>query len=180
MQSTSTVDNTMAHTAYIVDCVRTPGGRRNGTLRDWHPADLGAVVVNSIIDRNQIDGSVIDDVIFGCVSQVGAQVANVARNIVLSSKLPESVPGTSVDRQCGSSQQALHFAAQAVMSGTMDVVVAGGRFNFCKSRQIRVHVHIAKCSQKFVFVIASFYPFKFILNNIIIYFGLIQYDDGRC
>lgn len=89
-------------------------------------ADLGAVAINALLDRTTIDPSQVDDVVFGCVSQVGSQSGNVARNIVLSSKLPESVPGTTVDRQCGSSQQALHFAAQAVMSGVQDCVIAGG------------------------------------------------------
>lgn len=116
----------MPHTAYIVDAVRTPGGKRGGLLSKWHPADLGAVVVNALIDRNNVRPELVEDVIFGCVSQIGAQAGNVARNVVLSSKLPESVPGTTVDRQCGSSQQALHFAAQAVMSGTQDIVIAGG------------------------------------------------------
>jgi len=116
----------MASTAYIVEAVRTAGGRRNGRLSKWHPADLGAEVVNAILERTGIDGAQVDDVIFGCVSQVGAQAGNVARSVVLSSKLPLSVPGTTVDRQCGSSQQAVHFAAQAVMSGTQDVVIAGG------------------------------------------------------
>jgi len=116
----------MPHTAYIVDCVRTPGGKKNGSLREWHPADLGATVINALLDRTGIDGSLVEDVVFGCVSQVGSQSSNVGRNAVLSSKLPETVPATTVDRQCGSSQQALHFAAQAVMSGTQDVVIAGG------------------------------------------------------
>jgi len=112
--------------AYIVGAVRTAGGRRNGKLKDWHPADLGALVLDELVARTGVDPAAIEDVIFGCVDQVGAQAANVARGAVLSSKLPESVPGTTVDRQCGSSQQALHFAAQAVMSGVHDVVVAGG------------------------------------------------------
>jgi len=116
----------MPHTAYIVDCVRTAGGKRGGALSKFHPADLGGVVVDALVDRNKINPEYIDDVIFGCVSQVGSQSGNLGRNVVLSSKLPESVPGTTVDRQCGSSQQALHFAAQAVMSGTQDVVIAGG------------------------------------------------------
>jgi len=116
----------MIRTAYIVDVVRTPGGRRNGTLSQWHPADLGAQVINALIERNKLDGKLVDDVIFGCVSQVGAQAANVARGAVLASNLPISVPATTVDRQCGSSQQAIHFAAQAVMSGTQDIVIAGG------------------------------------------------------
>jgi len=112
--------------AYIVDCCRTPAGKKNGWLSKWHPADLGAEVVNALIDRTGIPPEAVDDCIFGCVSQIGSQAGNVGRNIVLSSKLPLTVPGTTVDRQCGSSQQALHFAAQAVMSGTQDVVIAGG------------------------------------------------------
>lgn len=116
----------MPYTAYIVDCVRTAGGKKNGALSKWHPADLGAQVINALLERNKIDGVLIDDVVFGCVSQIGAQSGNLARNAILASKLPESVPGTTVDRQCGSSQQALHFAAQAVMSGTQDIVIAGG------------------------------------------------------
>lgn len=112
--------------AYIVAAVRTAGGRRGGRLKDVHPADLGGQVINALLDRTGVDPDQIEDVIFGCVSQAGEQSSNVARNVVLSSRLPESVPATSVDRQCGSSQQALHFAAQAVMSGTMDVVIAGG------------------------------------------------------
>jgi acetyl-CoA acetyltransferase family protein len=112
--------------AYIVGAVRTAGGRRNGKLKDWHPIDLGALVLDEIVARTGADPAVIEDVIFGCVDQVGAQSANIARNAILASSLPESVPGTTVDRQCGSSQQALHFAAQAVMSGVHDVVVAGG------------------------------------------------------
>ncbi|HKT71321.1 MAG TPA: acetyl-CoA C-acetyltransferase [Steroidobacteraceae bacterium] len=112
--------------AYIVAAGRTAGGRRGGRLSGWHPVDLGARVVRALIDRAQVDPALIDDVIVGCVSQVAEQSTNVGRNIVLAAGLPESVPGTSVDRQCGSSQQALHFAAQAVMSGAMDVVIAGG------------------------------------------------------
>jgi acetyl-CoA C-acetyltransferase len=112
--------------AYIVSAVRTAGGRRGGRLKDWHPADLGAAVIDAILDRTGADPALVEDVIFGCVSQAGEQSTNVARNAVLSSRLPEEVPATSIDRQCGSSQQALHFAAQAVMSGSMDVVIAGG------------------------------------------------------
>jgi acetyl-CoA C-acetyltransferase len=112
--------------AYIVAATRTAGGRKGGRLRGWHPADLGAVVLNELIDRTGIDPAVVEDVVMGCVMQVGEQATNVGRGAVLASKLPESVPATSVDRQCGSSQQALHFAAQAVMSGTMDVVIAAG------------------------------------------------------
>jgi acetyl-CoA C-acetyltransferase len=112
--------------AYIVAAVRTAGGRRNGKLSGWHPVDLAAQVIDALLDRAQCDPALVDDVIMGCVSQVGEQSTNVARNAVLASRLPESVPGTSLDRQCGSSQQALHFAAQAVMSGTQDVVIAAG------------------------------------------------------
>ena len=112
--------------AYIVAATRTAGGRKGGRLREWHPADLGAVVLNDLVDRTGVDPAVIEDVVMGCVMQVGEQSTNIGRNAVLASKLPESVPATSVDRQCGSSQQALQFAAQAVMSGTMDVVIASG------------------------------------------------------
>src|SRR5215831_14468055 len=112
--------------AYIIAAARTAGGRKAGKLSSWHPADLAAKVLDALLDRAQADPALIEDVIMGCVSQVGEQAANVARNAVLSSRLPESVPATSVDRQCGSSQQALHFAAQAVMSGAMDIVIAAG------------------------------------------------------
>ena len=116
----------MAEKAYIVSAVRTPGGKKNGSFSDWHPADMGAAVLDELVKQTGVDPKDIDDVIFGCVDQVGAQAGNLARNAVLASSLPESVPGTTVDRQCGSSQQALHFAAQAVMSGTQDIVIAGG------------------------------------------------------
>ncbi len=112
--------------AYIVAALRTAGGKRAGRLSGWHPADLSAQVIDALLERTGADPALVDDVIWGCVSQVGQQASNIARNAVLSSRLPESVPGTSVDRQCGSSQQALHFAAQAVISGSMDVVIAGG------------------------------------------------------
>jgi acetyl-CoA C-acetyltransferase len=112
--------------AFIVAAARTAGGRRNGRLAHWHPVDLAAQVLNGLLDRSGIDPALVDDVIMGCCGQAGEQSTNVARNAVLASRLPESVPGTSLDRQCGSSQQALHFAAQAVMSGTMDVVIASG------------------------------------------------------
>jgi acetyl-CoA C-acetyltransferase len=112
--------------AYIVAAVRTAGARKGGRLSGWHPADLAGQVLDALVDRVHADPALIDDVIMGCVSQIGEQATNVARNAVLSSKLPESVPGTSVDRQCGSSQQAAHFAAQAVMSGAMDIVIAAG------------------------------------------------------
>ncbi len=112
--------------AYIVAALRTAGGKRGGRLSGWHPADLSAQVINALLDATGADPARVEDVVWGCVSQVGQQASNVARNAVLSSRLPESVPGTSVDRQCGSSQQALHFAAQAVMSGSMDVAIAGG------------------------------------------------------
>src|SRR5215472_12633516 len=112
--------------AYIVAATRVAGGRKGGRLRGWHPADLGAVVLDELMARTGADPALVEDVVMGCVMQVGEQATNIARNAVLASKLPESVPGTSVDRQCGSSQQALQFAAQAVMSGTMDVVIAAG------------------------------------------------------
>jgi acetyl-CoA C-acetyltransferase len=112
--------------AYIVAAVRTAGGRRGGKLRDWHPVDLGAAVVDELVRRTGVDPSQVEDVIIGSVGQVGEQSFNIGRNVVLASCLPETVPGTSVDRQCGSSQQALHYAAQAVMAGTMDIVIAGG------------------------------------------------------
>ena len=112
--------------AYIVAATRTAGGRKGGRLREWHPADLAGTVLNELIDRTGVDPAAVEDVVMGCVMQVGEQATNIARNAVLASKLPESVPATSVDRQCGSSQQALQFAAQAVMSGTMDVVIASG------------------------------------------------------
>ena len=116
----------MPENAYIVSAVRTAGGKKNGRLSKWHPADLGAQVLDELVRDTGIDPADVDDVIFGCVDQVGAQSGNIGRNAVLASSLPESVPGTSVDKQCGSSQQAIHFAAQAVMSGTQDVVIAGG------------------------------------------------------
>ncbi len=112
--------------AFIVAAARTAGGRRGGRLSGWHPADLAAQVLDALVARADADPALVEDVILGCVGQAGEQAANIARNAVLASSLPESVPGTSVDRQCGSSQQALHFAAQAVMSGAMDVVIAAG------------------------------------------------------
>jgi acetyl-CoA C-acetyltransferase len=112
--------------AYIVAARRTAGGRRNGKVLGWHPADLGAAVLNDLVDLTGIDPSAIEDVIMGCVGQTGEQGLHIGRNAVLASKLPESVPAVSIDRQCGSSQQALQFAAQAVMSGTQDVVIAAG------------------------------------------------------
>jgi acetyl-CoA C-acetyltransferase len=112
--------------AYIVAAARTAGGRKGGKLAAWHPADLAAKVIDAVVERSGVSPDKIDDVILGCVVQIGQQAMNVARNAVLASRLPESVPGTTIDRQCGSSQQALHFAAQAVMSGAMDVVIAGG------------------------------------------------------
>lgn len=112
--------------AYIVAAVRTAGGRRGGRLSGWHPVDLAAQVIDALIDRSGVDPALVEDVIVGCVGQAGEQSTNVGRNAVLASKLPQEVPGTSVDRQCGSSQQALHFAAQAVMCGVMDAVIAAG------------------------------------------------------
>jgi acetyl-CoA C-acetyltransferase len=112
--------------AYIVAATRTAGGRKGGKLAGWHPADLAGQVLDNLLDRTGADPALVEDVIMGCVMQVGEQATNIARGAVLSSRLPESVPGTSVDRQCGSSQQALQFAAQAVMSGTMDIIIAAG------------------------------------------------------
>ncbi|MDT9600801.1 acetyl-CoA C-acetyltransferase [Sphingosinicella rhizophila] len=116
----------MTASAYIVAALRTAGGRRNGALKDWHPADLAAEILDALVDRSGIDPSAIEDVIMGCVSQVGEQSFHVGRNAVLASHLPQSVPAVTIDRQCGSSQQAIQFAAQAVMSGTQDVVIASG------------------------------------------------------
>ena len=112
--------------AVIVDAVRTPGGKRNGRLSSWHPVSLGAHVLKAIAERNDLDPAQVDDVIMGCVMQVGPQAINVARNAVLAAGWPESVPGPTVDRQCGSSQQAMHFAAQGVMSGAYDIAIAAG------------------------------------------------------
>jgi acetyl-CoA C-acetyltransferase len=112
--------------AYIVAAVRVAGGRRNGRLRGIHPADLGAIALNAILDRSGIDPAAIEDVIMGSVTQAGEQANQVGRNAVLASKLPVSVPAVTIDRQCGSSQQAVQFAAQAVMSGTQDIVIAAG------------------------------------------------------
>jgi acetyl-CoA acyltransferase len=112
--------------AVIVDAVRTPGGKRNGKLKNWHAVDLASEALKALAARNNLDPSLVDDVIMGCVSQVGEQAFNVGRSAVLAAGWPESVPATTIDRQCGSSQQALHFAAQGVMSGAYDVVVAAG------------------------------------------------------
>jgi acetyl-CoA acyltransferase len=113
-------------TAVIVDAVRTPGGRRNGKLRGWHAVDLAAEPLKALAERNNLDPALVDDVIMGCVMQVGEQALNIGRNAVLAAGYPESVPSTTIDRQCGSSQQALHFAAQGVMAGAYDVVIAAG------------------------------------------------------
>jgi len=112
--------------AYIVKAVRTAGGRRGGKLAGWHPADLGGAVLSAVVAQAQLDPTCVDDVIMGCVGQAGEQSAHIGRNAVLASTLPQSVPAVTIDRQCGSSQQAIHFAAQAVMSGTQDVVIAAG------------------------------------------------------
>jgi len=112
--------------AVIVDAVRTPGGRRNGKLRNWHAADLGSEPLKALVERNDLDPALVDDVIMGCVMQVGEQSLNVGRNAVLAAGYPESVPATTIDRQCGSSQQALHFGAQGVIAGAYDVVIGGG------------------------------------------------------
>ena len=113
-------------TAVIVDAVRTPLGRRNGKLKDWHPVDLAAHTLRALVDRNDLDPALVEDVIMGCVMQVGDQAVNVGRNAALAAGFPETVVGTSIDRQCGSSQQAAHFAAQGVMAGAYDVVIAAG------------------------------------------------------
>ncbi|KRV50039.1 acetyl-CoA acetyltransferase [Wenjunlia vitaminophila] len=112
--------------AYIVEAVRTPVGRRRGALSGIHPADLGAHVLTALVERSGIDPGAVEDVIFGCIDQLGGQAGDVARTCWLAAGYPEHVPGVTIDRQCGSSQQAVHFAAQAVMSGTADLVVAGG------------------------------------------------------
>ncbi len=113
-------------TAVIVDAIRTPLGRRNGKLQNWHPVDLAAETLKALISRTGIDPAIIDDVIMGCVMQVGEQGVNIGRNAVLGAGWPDSIPGTTIDRQCGSSQQAAHFAAQGVIAGAYDVVVAAG------------------------------------------------------
>ncbi|MEX1208240.1 MAG: thiolase family protein [Acidimicrobiia bacterium] len=112
--------------AVIVDAVRTPSGKRNGYFKDIHPADLAALPLRALIERNELDPARIDDVILGCVMQTGEQGVNIARNAVLAAGFPEEVPGTTVDRQCGSGQQAAHFAAQGVIAGAYDIVIAGG------------------------------------------------------
>src|ERR1700681_361589 len=113
-------------TAVIVDAVRTTGGRRNGKLRGWHAVDLAAEPLKALVERNDLDPALVDDVIMGCVMQVGEQALNIGRNAVLAAGYPESGPATTINRQCGSSQQALHFAAQGVMAGAYDVVIAAG------------------------------------------------------
>lgn len=113
-------------TAVIVDAVRTPTGRRNGKLKDWHATDLAAHTLEAIIERSGLDPALIDDVIMGCVSQTGEQGVNIGRNAALAAGFPEEVPGITIDRQCGSSQQAAHFAAQGVMAGVYDIVIAAG------------------------------------------------------
>ncbi|MGB9345586.1 MAG: thiolase family protein [Ilumatobacteraceae bacterium] len=112
--------------AVIVDAIRTPGGKRSGKLKDWHPASLAAHVLKALEERNGLDPAMVDDVIMGCVMQVGEQSLNIGRNAVLAAGWPEEVPSTTIDRQCGSSQQSMHFAAQGVMAGAYDVVVAAG------------------------------------------------------
>ncbi|HEY2302584.1 MAG TPA: acetyl-CoA C-acetyltransferase [Acidimicrobiales bacterium] len=112
--------------AYIVDAIRTPVGKRGGGLSAVHPADLGAHILKAVVERNDFDPLAVDDVVFGCLDTIGPQAGDIARTCWLAAGLPEEVPGTTVDRQCGSSQQAVHFAAQAVMSGTSDVIIAGG------------------------------------------------------
>ena len=122
----------MPREAVIVDAVRTPMGRREGMLKGWHPVDLLAHTLRGLVQRNNLKPELIDDVIGGCVMQVGEQTANVARNAVLAAGFPESVPGTTVDRQCGSSQQAVHFAAQGVIAGSYDIVIGCGVENMSR------------------------------------------------
>ncbi|RZK95320.1 MAG: acetyl-CoA C-acetyltransferase, partial [Rhodococcus sp. (in: high G+C Gram-positive bacteria)] len=112
--------------AYIVDAVRTPIGKKNGGLSGVHPADLGAHVIKAVVERTGVDPAGVDDVVFGCVDAIGGQAGNIARTAWLAAGYPEEVPGVTVDRQCGSSQQAVHFGAQAILSGTADLIVAGG------------------------------------------------------
>lgn len=116
----------MATTAVIVDAVRSAGGKRNGKLSGWHPTDLASEVLKALVERNDLDPALIDDVIMGCVMQVGNQGVNIGRNAVLGAGFPETVPGTTIDRQCGSSQQSVHFAAQGVLAGAYDIVIAAG------------------------------------------------------
>ena len=119
-------NNGQVPNAVIVDAVRTPIGRRGGRLAGWHPVDLASEPLRALVERNQLDPALVEDVILGCTMTVGEQAMNIARNAALAAGFPESVPGTTVDRQCGSAQQAIHFAAQAVMAGAMDVVIGGG------------------------------------------------------
>src|SRR4051812_4347566 len=119
--------------AYIVEAVRTPVGKKNGGLAAVHPADLGAHVLKELVTRAGIDPAAVEDVVFGCLDTLGPQAGDIARTAWLAAGLPEEVPGTTIDRQCGSSQQALHFAAQGGMSGTPDVVIAGGGPNMSPS-----------------------------------------------
>ena len=114
------------NTAVIVDAIRSPLGRRNGKLKNWHPVDLASEIMQQLVERNHLDPALVDDVVMGCVMQVGEQSLNVARNAVLAAGWPDTVPGTTIDRQCGSSQQAAHFAAQGVIAGAYDIVVANG------------------------------------------------------
>jgi acetyl-CoA acyltransferase len=118
--------------AVIVDAVRTPVGRRNGVFKDYHPVDLAAVPLEALVERNDLDPELVEDVIMGTVSQTGEQAYNVGRNAVLAAGFPESVPGVTIDRQCGSSQQSVHFAAQAVMAGAQDIVIAAGVENMTR------------------------------------------------
>jgi acetyl-CoA C-acetyltransferase len=118
--------------AFIVDAVRTPVGKKKGGLADVHPADLGAHILTALVERTGIDPAAVEDVVFGCLDTIGPQAGDIARTCWLAAGYPEEVPGTTIDRQCGSSQQAIHFAAQGVMSGTQDVVIAGGVQNMSK------------------------------------------------
>ena len=125
--------------AVIVDAIRTPGGKRNGKLSGWHAVDLASEPLKALVERNDLDPAIVDDVIMGCVMQVAEQGLNVGRNAVLAAGFPESVPSTTLDRQCGSSQQALHFAAQGVMAGAYDIVIAAGIESMSRSSRLRFH-----------------------------------------
>src|SRR5580700_12340928 len=122
----------MSNEAYIIGAVRSPTGKKKGTLAGVHAADLGAHAIKALLERTGVDPAQVEDVIFGCVDQIGAQAGDIARTCWLAAGLPDEVPGTTIDRQCGSSQQAVHFAAQAVMSGTNDVIIAGGVQNMSR------------------------------------------------
>ena len=147
--------------AVIVAAARTAIGRRNGRLKDWHPVDLIAEVLSTMIQRTGVDAGLIEDVIVGCVSQVGEQSLNVGRNAALAAGFPETVPGTTVDRQCGSSQQAIHFAAQGVISGAYDIAIAAGvefgsdRLNYFQRLTIRRYLSLVFVALVFLLTVLA-------------------------